>query len=337
MNAKYPKINYIGNKEKISDWIIGNLPIKSGVVIDLFSGGCSMAYKLKQQGFQVLTNDVLYSSFIISKAIIENSNQFLTLRLNECELNNYYDDKIFNNIKWLSNKLFFEEEIIELSKLVNFALQLNQNQYHKYLFLSLLRRAMIRKLPYSRMNIKWEKIVQLRDEEYSYNKYGRKRSYHNKTFLSHILDNLDNYNHSIFDNCKQNYSFRMDAFKFLETFDKKVDLIYLDPPYPSTLNQYYEFYGAFDVMFNKKLNFVNFTERNNFLSNIEKIIMLSKNKSDFIAISLNNKTKPSVEEIFECLKKYTRNITIKAKQHSYRLSGKENKMSNYEILMIIEL
>ncbi len=42
--------------------------------------------------------------------------------------------------------------------------------YVKYLFQSLLRRAMIRKLPYSRMNITWENIVKLRDEEYSYKK-----------------------------------------------------------------------------------------------------------------------------------------------------------------------
>ena len=44
---KYPKVNYIGNKEKIVDWIIENLPIKNGRVLDLFAGGCSMSYALK--------------------------------------------------------------------------------------------------------------------------------------------------------------------------------------------------------------------------------------------------------------------------------------------------
>ena len=32
---------------------------------------------------------------------------------------------------------------------------------------------MIRKLPYSRMNVNWENIVKLRDEDYSYKKYGK--------------------------------------------------------------------------------------------------------------------------------------------------------------------
>lgn len=71
--------------------------------------------------------------------------------------------------------------------------------YVKYLFQSLLRRAMIRKLPYSRMNITWENIVKLRDEEYSYKIYGRRRAYHNLSFTQLMLNDLENYNQSIFD------------------------------------------------------------------------------------------------------------------------------------------
>ena len=37
----------------------------------------------------------------------------------------------------------------------------------------------------------------LRDEEYSYNKYGRKRSYHNTSFKEHIEDNIKNLNNGI--------------------------------------------------------------------------------------------------------------------------------------------
>ena len=36
------------------------------------------------------------------------------------------------------------------------------SDYKKALAFSLLRRAMIRKMPYSRFNINWDKIVQLR-------------------------------------------------------------------------------------------------------------------------------------------------------------------------------
>ena len=49
--SKYPKINYIGNKDKLVDWIIDNLPLKKGTVLDLFSGGNSVAYALKENNY----------------------------------------------------------------------------------------------------------------------------------------------------------------------------------------------------------------------------------------------------------------------------------------------
>lgn len=55
---------------------------------------------------------------------------------------------------------------MELSKLV--AISENLKGYDRYIMLSLIRRAMIRKLPYSRMNVPWQQIQKLRDEEYSY-------------------------------------------------------------------------------------------------------------------------------------------------------------------------
>ena len=71
--SKYPKINYIGNKAKLVDWIIENLPLKRGKVLDIFSGGSSVSYALKENNYEVISNDVLYSNYVISKAIIENS------------------------------------------------------------------------------------------------------------------------------------------------------------------------------------------------------------------------------------------------------------------------
>ena len=34
---KYPKINYIGNKEKIADWIVNFIPAEVKSVLDAFS------------------------------------------------------------------------------------------------------------------------------------------------------------------------------------------------------------------------------------------------------------------------------------------------------------
>jgi len=53
MSYNYPTINYIGNKQKITDWIISKIPISDGVVADVFSGGASVSYAFKKAGFQV--------------------------------------------------------------------------------------------------------------------------------------------------------------------------------------------------------------------------------------------------------------------------------------------
>ena len=332
---KYPKVNYIGNKEKIADWIINCIPIKNGIVLDLLCGGCSVSYAFKKSGFEVITNDVLYSNYCISKAIIENSNVYLDLKIDEQLVNEYFDEDIFENIRWMVEKLYFEDEVKELASLISFSNTLNESK--KYIFLSLLRRSMIRKLPYSRMNIKWEEIVKLRDEELSYKKYKRKRAYHNKTFTYHIIDNLGAYNSAIFSNGNNNIAYQKDAFHMISSLRKKVDLIYIDPPYPSTMNKYEEFYGCFDRMFKKNIIYTDFTNKSVFIDNIKKIIKLGKNKTKFFAISLNNKSNPSYCDLIENLEDIVSKIFIHKMDYVYKVTGKENKKTNYEVLLVLEV
>jgi adenine-specific DNA-methyltransferase len=98
-----------------------------------------------------------------------------------------------------SNKFFFPDECMELDLYRKNITKL-KTKSKQSLAIALLRRSMIRKMPYSRFTIKWDKVVQLRDEDYSYKKYKRRRSYHNKSFKYHFLDNLNNYNDTVFDN-----------------------------------------------------------------------------------------------------------------------------------------
>jgi adenine-specific DNA-methyltransferase len=44
---KYPKVNYIGNKEKIAKWICDQFPEDAKTIFDAFSGGCSLSYEAK--------------------------------------------------------------------------------------------------------------------------------------------------------------------------------------------------------------------------------------------------------------------------------------------------
>lgn len=332
---KYPKVNYIGNKEKIANWIIDCFPTKDGIVLDLFSGGCSLSYAMKKKGFKVITNDVLYSNYCISRAIIENSKEKLVLNIDEESIYKYFDENIHKLIQWMINKLYFEDEVRELACLISYSKTLKGSK--KYLFLSLLRRAMIRKIPYSRMNIKWEEIIKLRDEEYSYKKYKRRRAYHNKSFTYHILENIDAYNSSVFCNEKKNKSYQKDAFDLLKKLNNQIDIIYIDPPYPSTMNNYSAFYGAFDQIFNKNIDYVDFTDKTSFITNIRKLVKLSKNKTKYLAISLNNKSKPSYSDIIDQVKDLVSSVKIYKREHVYKVTGKDNKKANYEVLLLFKV
>ncbi len=332
--SKYPKINYIGNKNKLTDWIVDNFPFKEGTVLDLFCGGCSVSYALKEKGYRVYSNDALYSNFVLAKAIIENSNVILKTEDFDFDIPKKEILKKYKEISFLENRLYFPNEVEELAELVCKSEKLEN--YKKYLFLSLIRRSMIRKIPYSRMNVPWDQIVKLRDEDYSYAKYKRRRAYHNLPFIDHIYDNLDNYNDSVFNNNQDNKAFNKDAFEMINKLTEKVDIIYMDPPYPATMNKYGDFYGMYDSIFNKEINYINFSENNKFLENLEKLIVKCLPKTKYIVISENNKTKPSISEINNMLSKYGK-VEIKEKKHQYKVTNKENKNETVEVLIILQV
>lgn len=331
--VKYPKVNYIGNKEKLSEWIVDNFPVKNGVVLDIFSGGNSVSYELKKRGYKVYSNDVLYSSFVISKAIIENSSELLDKEHIDNAIKLTLTEEERQRFTWLENHLFFKDEVDELAKLIIYSE--NMKGYERYIFQALIRRAMIRKLPYSRMNVPWNNIVKLRDEEYSYEKYGRKRAYHNQTFLHHIHSNLVDYNNAIFDNKQTNKSFQEDVLNVLDLIDN-VNCIYLDPPYPGTMNKYEEFYSSFDILFRKKKSFTNLSDRNNFLANLEIIIKKAINKTQYIVLSINSNSNPGSNQVISLFEKYGE-VSIIEKKHNYQVSGKLNKNTNLEQLIVLKV
>ncbi|UVJ31100.1 DNA adenine methylase [Staphylococcus aureus] len=333
MSKKFPKVNYIGNKEKLAEWIYESLPIKSGSVLDGFSGGNSVSYKLKEKGYEVISNDALYSSFCISKAFIENNSTKLELEEIYDALNEDDYSEIYKNIQWLENRLYFKDEVIELAKLVSYSE--NLLGYKKYLYLALLRRAMIRKLPYSRMNVNWKNIVKLRDEKYSYEKYGRKRAYHNMSFSYHMLQNIEEYNSAVFSNDCEHISTQMNILDAINKYNDRVDLIYLDPPYPGTMNNYQEFYGIFDKIFDKSIEFEDLTNKKNFHEKFEEIIKASKNAARYLVVSLNSNISPDPEFLFELMAQYG-SLEIKSRKHNYQISGKLNKNKNNELLAILK-
>lgn len=331
--TRFPKINFIGNKEKISEWITDFFPRDSESVFDAFSGGSSVSYRSKQKGLTVISNDILEINYLISKSLIENKQTKLSPADVELVFSGQPEEGFM--FQQYSEVFFFPNECKELD-LYRKNIEKLDSEYKKALALILMRRSMIRKMPYSRFNINWDKIVQLRDEVYSYEKYKRKRAYHNQSFKFHFLKNLDEYNNAIFDNLKNNLSLNDDIFNLLDCV--KADIIYLDPPYTGTMNNYFSFYGMLDeYIVGKKLE----PFKNNFIDKSTSIELFDKlfSKLDnfkYWFLSYNNSSHPTKEQLMTLLKKYSNNVQLVEKEHVYKITGKKTKTINLEYLFIIE-
>lgn len=331
-NKIYPKINFIGNKEKLADWIFDNVPKDVKTFFDAFSGGCSVSFEAKKRGYEVICNDILKINYLIGKSLIENKD----ITLNQEDIDIIFSGKpkkdfIFKNY---SNIFFFPEECMQLDQFRENIGEL-ESPYKKALALVLLRRAMIRKMPYSRFNIPFEKVKQLRDEDYSYKKYGRKRAYHNQSFKEHFLDNLKEYNQAVFDNGKNNQAYNEDIFGLIPKV--KADLIYLDPPYTGTMNNYFGFYGFLDDFVNSKKGKPfdnNFIDKKSSLELFEKLFS-KLGKFKYWVLSYNNSSFPDKESLINLIKKYATDIEIVEKKHNYQITGKDTKSNNKEYLFIV--
>lgn len=99
----------------------------------------------------------------------------------------------------------FPNEVDELAKLISFSKTLVG--YEKYFSISHTE-SDYSKIALFKNECRLEKYKKLRNEEYSYQKYGRKRAYHNESFSSHMKANLLDYQVAVFDNGHENKAFQ---------------------------------------------------------------------------------------------------------------------------------
>ena len=149
-----------------------------------------------------------------------------------------------------------------------------------------------------------------------------------------MRENLDAYNAAPF-KAQSCCAYKKDALELADDIEM-VDIVYMDPPYPSTMNNYDAFYGLFDMMFDMNSSHTDFTNKVTFLDNLELLISKLRNKAKYIVISQNTRVKPEPKKLEEMLKKYG-SVTVKEKEHKYQVTGKENKNASRELLFVLEM
>lgn len=291
-----------------------------------------MSYEAKRRGLSVTSNDILTINSLLASALVENAKDTLT----EADIATLFSGKPKKGFMHahFAEVFYYPEECMELDRYRENIERL-ATPHKKALAFSLLRRAMIRKMPYSRFTIDWPTIKLLRDESYSYRKYGRKRAYHNLSFKEHVLLNLNAYNSAVFDNGRTNRVYNTDTFDLLGKVS--ADLIYLDPPYSGTMNNYFGFYGALDAYVHSRAQepFTNnFVNKRSALELFDKLFA-SLSSYKYWVLSYNNSSFPSKGELSNLLSQYASDVTIVERQHLYKVTGKEKKRRNTEYLFVV--
>lgn len=71
-------MRFIGNKEKLLDCIYQTIPLtdsNGGIFCDFFSGTSNVGRFFKEKGFSIVSSDLLYFSYVLQKAYIENNGE----------------------------------------------------------------------------------------------------------------------------------------------------------------------------------------------------------------------------------------------------------------------
>lgn len=325
---KFPRVNYIGSKAKLINWMFSHIDVKRGVFVDAFAGSGSVGWAAKERGFNVITNDILYSNYITNKALIENNSQVITGE----DLQRVFDVEDVRGFMThtYTNRYYFESECVELDTYREGVMRVD-NEYKRALLFALIKRCMIIKMPFSHFLPSWKSIKKERDEEYVWRKYKRRGSTQNFTFKRLMCANYNEYNQGVIEGVAKSYN--EDTFELLPKLEG--DVLYLDPPYIGTLSRYHSLYRAVnDFILGEKSSPYkdDFNSKRNATSTLHKLFTAS---SGFrcIAMSYSNLGTPDINTLKKIMKSYG-DVSIREKRHDYSYTSAKRRGVGKEYIII---
>ncbi len=341
-------MRYIGNKtnllKNINQVIKENCDGNEKVFCDLFSGTSSVARFFKNR-FKIISNDILYFSYVLQRATISNNEvpnfKKLKDKLNTENVLDYLETVSIKNKKF--NTFIYD----------NYSP--NDNCERMYLTTENAKR-----IDYIRNTIeKWKKEKLINENEYFYllaslvegvpfisNITGTYGAYLKK-WDKRAFKKFEMIRLNVINNHEENECYREDANELI----KKItgDILYIDPPYNS--RQYLPNYHLLETIarydkpkINGKTGIRTYTEeksnycvKSKVYSELEKLICSAKFKH--IIMSYNQEGILKKEEIEHILKKYGEKNTYKLykipyKQYQNKLTKKIEK--HYEYIFYIK-
>ncbi len=337
---EYLSINYIGNKQRLLEWIFDKFPKNVKSVFDCFAGGGSVSYGAKKRGYDVYSNDILKINSCIGQGLIKNNEVQITIR----DIDFIFSGRPFEGFvtRNYAERFFYKEECKELDLYMENIRKI-KCETKRALILTILRNAILRKIPYSRFNLVWGSIKKDREMlkekpntlELDLGLPAKKvfvNDFYNKSFKHHFLDCYRKYNKVVFKANTKVEIYNEDVFSIVEKI--KADVIYLDPPYVNTSCDYFKYYGFLDsyIKGEKLKRF-----ENAFMSKVGAVNLFDKlfsklGKYKYWVISYTDKATPNKVEFEHLLKKHHGEFEYYEKEFNYRFFSK-NKSK--EVLYLV--
>lgn len=337
----FPLPQYLGAKYQIRDWIAKFIPNNADTVLDAFSGSQSIAYKLKQLGKSVITNDFMRFNALIGRALIENSDQ--TLDANDIDIlfSNNFDNDYYNLMENLFTNIFFSLDDAKFLDSFRSNISRLSNKYKKALAFTIICRAITRKITMGH-------FAHAKAMEYASDISRIKRNPSLTTPIKELfLDIVNEYNSAIFSNGKINKSYNQNILKLLGK-PNKVDVVYFDPPYCGSHADYQSFYHLLEtyVRYWKDKNFINkvnryepkeysgFDKKSEVIYNFKQLFKKAHDIPVWL-ISYNDRSYPDIKTFTKLILPH-RKVTIKKRKYHMGRGGKGSVAGSNEILLICE-
>jgi adenine-specific DNA-methyltransferase len=338
-NYQFPEPQYLGAKHTHLAWLNKFIPKNVNKAFDAFGGSQSVAYLLKQCGFQVITNDFLAFNNQIGKAFIENKEVQLTKSDIDFLFSDNADLSQFRLMTDTYTGLFFDESEAMFTDNLRANIDQLEDDFKKSLAFSIINRAMTRKVTMGHFG-----HTQALNYANDPARVKRNRSLI-RPLKDIFLELLPKYNAAVFDNRKENKSYNANTLDLLPLFSD-IDLVYFDPPYCDSHADYQSFYHLLETytVYWKDKQFINgikryepqrysgFDKKKTVIQSFEQLFEAAADIPHWL-ISYNDRSYPSIEELSGMVSKY-KNVTIETKTYQNGRGGKGSVAGSKEVLLV---
>jgi adenine-specific DNA-methyltransferase len=335
-SSRYPELRYMGSKKRLLPWIheiLNSLDFETA--LDPFSGTGCVPYLIKSMGRRVVAADFLNFPSIIARATVENNDR----RLDGKAIRRLIDPTPSTHqfIENTFSGIFYTKEDLRFLDRVSGNIRRLENYHEQALAFAAIFRSCLKRQPRGVFTISGD----LRH-------YDDGRRDLKLSLEEHFLEQIEVFNAAVFDNGRRNQALRSDVF---ELPNRKVDLVYLDPPYVprSDDNCYIKRYHFLEglscywqgmpVDKNTKVRkiakrFTPFSYRRTAPEAFER--MFARFAKSTIVLSYSSNGYPDLSQLTSLLRRHKKSVRVFEKAHRYHFGTHEgvNRSSVTEYLIV---